>query len=90
MKGSDLFETNGRFFSEFCVSVAGYRPSDSIRTPLFTPSYSTPTLHVLGKTDVVVLEERSIQLLEVSANQRVERHPSGTSAPVCAVSSGIH
>lgn len=66
------------FFREFCVSVAGYLPSGPIRTPLFTPSYSTPTLHVLGGTDVVVVEERSNRLIEVSANKRVERHPGGT------------
>jgi len=66
---------------EFCVSVAGYRPSGPIRTPLFTPSYSTPTLHVLGRTDVVVVEERSNQLIEVSANQRVEYHPGGHFVP---------
>ena len=64
------------------MSVAGYRPSGPIRTPLFTPSYSTRTLHILGKTDVVVVEERSKQLIEVSANQRVEYHPGGTFAPV--------
>ena len=64
-------------FSEFCVSVAGYRPSGPIRTPLFEPSYSTPTLHVLGRTDVVVVEERSNQLVEVSADKRVEYHPGG-------------
>jgi hypothetical protein len=66
-------------FSEFCVSVAGYRPSGPIRTPLFAPSYSTLTLQVLGRTDVVVVGERSNQLIDVSANQRVEYHPGGTS-----------
>jgi len=66
---------------EFCVSVAGYRPSGPIRTPLFTPSYSTPTLHVLGRTDVVVVGERSDQLIEVSANKRVEYHPGGHFIP---------
>jgi len=78
------FGTEGTFFSEFCVSVAGYRPSGPIRTALFTPSYSTPTLHILGRTDVVVVEERSNQLIEVSMNQRVERHPGGTSVSACA------
>jgi hypothetical protein len=79
-----FFGTEGILFSEFCVSVAGYLPSGPIRTPLFTPSYFTPTLHVLGRTDVVVVEERSKQLLEVSAVKRVEYHPGGTFAFVCA------
>ena len=77
-----LFGTQEMSFSEFCVSVAGYRPSGPIRTPLFTPSYSTSTLHVLGRTDVVVVEERSNQLIDVSANQRIEYHPGGTFSTV--------
>lgn len=59
------------------MSVAGYLPSGPIRTPLFTPSYSTLTLHILGRTDVVVVGERSNQLIEVSTNKRVEYHPGG-------------
>ena len=78
----DSFGTNWVPPSEFCISAAGYLPSGPIRTPLFTPSYSTPTLHILGRTDVVVVEERSNKLLEVSANQRVEYHPGGTYASV--------
>ena len=77
------------FVREFCVPAAGYLPSGPIRTPLFTPSYSTPTLHILGRTDVVVVEERSNQLLTVSANQRVEYHPGGTFVSTCAGSEKI-
>lgn len=80
---SQFLGTQGIFFREFCVSVAGYRPSGPIRTPLFAPSYFTPTLHVLGRTDVVVIEERSNQLVQISANQRVEHHPGGTFFVVC-------
>jgi hypothetical protein len=47
--------------------------------PLFTPSYTTPTLHVLGRTDVVVIEERSRTLLGVSQNARLEEHDGGKS-----------
>ena len=43
------------------------------------PGYSTPTLHILGKTDIVVVEERSRQLIEVSENPRVEEHDGGDS-----------
>lgn len=34
-------------------------------------------MHVIGKTDVVVVEERSQQLVAVSANARVEEHEGG-------------
>ncbi|PPQ67957.1 hypothetical protein CVT26_005837 [Gymnopilus dilepis] len=59
---------------QFCVAVSGFRVKDPSINHVFEPSYSTPTLHVLGKTDVVVVEERSRQLIEVSANARVEEH----------------
>ena len=63
--------------SQFCIVISGYRLVDPIATPIFTPSYSTPTLHVLGKTDVVVTEERSRLLIDVSSNKRVEEHDGG-------------
>ena len=63
--------------SQFCVAVSGFRVKDPSINHVFEPSYSTPTLHVLGKTDVVVVEERSRQLIEVSANARVEEHEGG-------------
>jgi hypothetical protein len=67
-----------RFFpSELCVSVAGFKPVGPICDLLIEPSFSTPTLHVLGRTDVVVVEERSKALLDVSANKRVEWHDGG-------------
>lgn len=66
---------------EFCVAVSGFRLNDPFCHPLFTPSYSTPTLHILGKTDVVVVEERSKQLIDVSSNKRVEEHAGGHFVP---------
>lgn len=62
----------------FCVSVAGFRPFGEFSDAIFLPSYSTPTVHVLGKTDVIVVEERARTLIDVSANARVEYHDGGT------------
>jgi hypothetical protein len=50
---------------------------DPICDPFYSPSLATRTLHVIGKTDVVVVEERSRQLVELSANKRVEEHDGG-------------
>lgn len=50
---------------------------DPICDPFYSPSLATRTLHVIGRTDVVVVEERSRQLVEVSANNRVEEHDGG-------------
>ncbi|KAG6335828.1 hypothetical protein ID866_3264 [Astraeus odoratus] len=62
---------------QFCVAVSGFKVSDPISNKIFGDSYETPTLHVLGKTDVVVVEERSRALLRVSSNARVEEHDGG-------------
>jgi hypothetical protein len=54
---------------------------DPICDPFYTPSFATRTLHVIGRTDVVVVEERSRELVEVSANKRVEEHIGGKRFP---------
>ena len=66
-----------RSSSTFCVAAAGFRPKSPLCDSIFLPTYSTPTLHVLGRTDVIVVEERSRNLLDVSANKRVEWHDGG-------------
>ena len=67
-----------RISSDFCIAVAGFRPRSPLCNTIFLPSYSTPTLHVLGRNDIIVVEERSKTLLEVSSNKRVEWHDGGT------------
>ncbi|KAL0955690.1 hypothetical protein HGRIS_001914 [Hohenbuehelia grisea] len=62
---------------EFCVAISGFRLHDPLADQIFGDSYSTPTVHIIGRTDVIVSEERSQQLVAVSANQRVEMHPGG-------------
>ncbi len=62
---------------QFCVAVSGFKVLDPFCNPFYSPRYITPTLHVIGRTDVVVVEERSRQLIEVSATKRVEEHEGG-------------
>ncbi|KAF8870469.1 serine hydrolase FSH [Infundibulicybe gibba] len=66
---------------QFCLAISGFKLVDPIVTPLFVPSYSTPTLHVIGRTDIVVVEERSRLLIDVSSNKRVEEHEGGHFVP---------
>ncbi|KAF8548989.1 FSH1-domain-containing protein [Imleria badia] len=66
---------------QFCVSVSGFKVNDPLASDIFGQSYATPTLHVIGKTDVIVIEERSKVLLKVSANARVEEHEGGHFVP---------
>ena len=51
--------------------------NDPLASEIFGQSYATPASHVLGKTDVIVVEERSKILLDVSLNARVEEHEGG-------------
>ncbi|ESK97162.1 ovarian cancer-associated 2 protein-like protein [Moniliophthora roreri MCA 2997] len=66
---------------EYCVSVSGFKPRDSISETVLSPGFSTPTLHILGKTDAIVTGERSKLILEVTLNKRVEEHEGGHFVP---------
>ncbi|KAF7329945.1 FSH1 domain-containing protein [Mycena kentingensis (nom. inval.)] len=66
---------------KFCVAVSGFRLRGSIGESIFSENYRTPTLHVIGKTDIIVVEERSRALVAVSDNARVEEHDGGHFVP---------
>ncbi|KAI0317406.1 serine hydrolase FSH [Amylostereum chailletii] len=66
---------------KFCISASGFKPVGAFAEKLFTESFNTPTLHVIGKNDVLVVPERSQTLVEVSANARVEEHDGGHFVP---------
>lgn len=59
---------------EFCISAAGFRQDSPLCDSIFLPSYSTPTLHIIGRADTLVPEAYSQKLVDVSANKRVEYH----------------
>ena len=65
-------------YSTFCIAAAGFKPVSPLSDAIISGSYATPTLHILGRTDVIVPEERAQSLLDVSANKRVEWHDGGT------------
>jgi len=66
---------------KFCVAVSGFKAPGSLSADIFGTSYSTPTLHVLGRNDVIVIEERSKGLLDLSQNKRLEEHDGGHFVP---------
>ena len=66
-----------RSLSKFCVSVSGFKIAGPISAAIFSEGYATPTLHVLGKNDVIVVEERSRVLINISTGKRVEEHDGG-------------
>ncbi|KAH7883241.1 FSH1-domain-containing protein [Phlebopus sp. FC_14] len=66
---------------EFCVAVSGFKVSDPLSDEIFGKQYETPTLHVIGKNDVIVVEERSKLLVNASARARIEEHDGGHFVP---------
>jgi len=65
----------------FCVSVSGFKVAGLLSAAVFSEGYETPTLHVLGKNDILVIEERSRVLIDVSKTKRVEMHDGGHFVP---------
>ncbi|TRM68962.1 serine hydrolase FSH [Schizophyllum amplum] len=66
---------------EFCINVAGFKARDPLFEDTFGAGYSTPTLHVIGRNDVVVVPERSQTLVDASLNGRLEMHDGGHFVP---------
>ena len=60
--------------------MSGFKVPGPLATAVFSDGYATPTLHVLGKNDILVVEERSRVLINVSTGKRVEEHEGGTYA----------
>jgi hypothetical protein len=58
--------------------VSGFKVAGPLSAAVFSDGYSTPTLHVLGRNDILVVEERSRVLIDVSTGKRVEEHDGGT------------
>lgn len=69
--------------SEFVISISGFLPSDPLLERIIShtsPKLATPSLHVVGLNDVIVIPERSELLISVSDKEatRVERHEGGS------------
>lgn len=63
--------------SKFCLAIAGFKLLDPWCDSLWEGGFNTPTVHVIGTTDFVVVEKRTRSLGEVANNLRVEEHPGG-------------
>ncbi|EPQ52447.1 hypothetical protein GLOTRDRAFT_140197 [Gloeophyllum trabeum ATCC 11539] len=66
----------------FCVAVSGFIPPCDLSDIIFSTSYNTPSVHVVGKNDVVVREEDTQVLLNKSAAKVVEYHVGGHFVPI--------
>lgn len=66
---------------KFCLAVSGFKLEDPYANPIWEGGYNTPTLHILGQADVVVVGYRSKRLAEVAHNLRVEEHVGGHFVP---------
>lgn len=64
--------------------MGAFIPLGRICETLFSAPFTTPFLHIYGKYDVVVLEERTRRIIDLnnSSSKRVESHIGGTSCRV--------
>ncbi|KAG9038333.1 hypothetical protein FRB95_001745 [Tulasnella sp. JGI-2019a] len=70
---------------KFSIIVSGFKPADISLAPLFEDHrIQTPTLHVLGKSDLIVVQERSQTMIDVCESPRVEKHEGGHFIPSTA------
>jgi len=67
----------GHPYRQLCIAVSGFVAPGPLASQVFASGYSTPTLHVVGRTDIIVTEERSNVLINVSRSKRIERHDGG-------------
>lgn len=65
------------------IAVGGFLPiaEEPDFSNYFPLPASLPVLHVIGRTDVVVSEERSQSLIDKCENSRVEYHTGGHFTP---------
>ncbi|KAF8499904.1 serine hydrolase FSH, partial [Hysterangium stoloniferum] len=71
---------------DFFISVSGFLPVDPLLNSIIsqtTPKLTTPSLHVIGNTDVIVIPERSQTLIDACDENcaRIERHEGGHFVP---------
>ncbi|BGP12781.1 hypothetical protein JCM10213_007295 [Rhodosporidiobolus nylandii] len=66
---------------KFAILSAGFFPLDPRTSAYFETKPKTPTLHVLGRGDTIVGEERSVPLTKAFENARVEWHDGGHHTP---------
>ena len=67
--------------SDFCIAAAGFKPVGAFSEKVFEGGYSTPTLHIIGRTDIIITAERAQSLIDVSKGARVEEHEGGHFLP---------
>ncbi|KAF8320347.1 hypothetical protein DL93DRAFT_2073927 [Clavulina sp. PMI_390] len=65
----------------FGVFVSGFKPLDLSISRIFEKPITTPTVHALGKTDVIVSIKRSQTLIDACQAPRVEWHEGGHHIP---------
>ncbi|QRV83842.1 hypothetical protein RhiJN_11858 [Ceratobasidium sp. AG-Ba] len=66
---------------DFCVLVSGFKPVDKDIGPMLDVPLKTPSLHVLGRNDVIVSVERGKTLVDACENPRLEEHEGGHFVP---------
>ncbi|KAF2674889.1 dihydrofolate reductase-like protein [Microthyrium microscopicum] len=66
---------------KFAAIYSGFKAPHPAYGAYFSPKIATPTVHFLGSVDTVVVEDRSLALVDVCVEPRIVRHPGGHFLP---------
>jgi uncharacterized protein (DUF924 family)/Ran GTPase-activating protein (RanGAP) involved in mRNA processing and transport len=76
-----IMTTKG-FNTQFIISISGYYPrAEEFQYMNIPNSLPTPSLHILGKKDILVIPERSRKLAEIFINGKLIEHEGGHFVP---------
>ncbi|KAM0749058.1 FSH1-domain-containing protein [Meredithblackwellia eburnea MCA 4105] len=76
-----IFENINHAPFKFCIIAAGFEMLDPRAKVVFEEPLITPSLHIIGQTDALVTNDRSIALSKQFVNSRVEFHDGGHFIP---------
>jgi len=69
---------------EFCIAVSGFRLIDPVVAKIFSTSFKTPIMHIIGRKDSIVRSVRSQPLIDLSEKKRVIVHEDAHIVPLTA------
>lgn len=63
---------------KFTIIAAGFKPeSQDATAALFKNKIKTPSIHLIGEADTLIVPERMMALADVFENPAILKHPGG-------------
>ncbi|ORZ01304.1 serine hydrolase FSH [Syncephalastrum racemosum] len=72
---------------KFAIIAAGFKPdSQDATAALFKSKIKTPSIHLIGEADTLIVPERMMALADIFEDPAILKHPGGHFVPTNAVS----